>query len=74
MQIVPPQPLHFLPLLALLPLALAQAHPLHLFLFALLLLFRPAPSQNYCNAIASLLLCMLIGLDNLQLASVAISE
>lgn len=74
MQMVPAQPLHFLPLLSLLPLALASASPLHLFLLALLLLFRPAPSQNYCNAIASLFLSVLLVLDNLQLATSAISE
>jgi hypothetical protein len=74
MQVVPPQPVQFLPLLALPPLALAGCPPLHLFLLALLLLLRPAPSENYCNALVSVLLCVLLGVDNLHVSSVLIWE
>jgi hypothetical protein len=74
MQIIPPQPVQFLPLLAVLPLALASAPPLHLFLLSTLLLLRPSPTENYCNAIVSVLLCILLGIDNLHTASKLIFE
>ena len=74
MQLVPPQTSHFLPLLALVPMALASVPPLHMFLLGVLLLLRPSNTENYCNALVSVLLCVLLILDNLHVASLLIWE
>jgi hypothetical protein len=74
MQLIPQQPSHFLPLLALVPLGLVSTPPLHLFLFGLLLLLRPSNTENYCNALVSVLLCVLLMVDNLRVASLVIWE
>lgn len=41
MQLIPPQPVNYLPLITILPLAFANTPPIHIFLFATLLLIRP---------------------------------
>jgi hypothetical protein len=74
MQIFPPQRIHYLPLLVLLPLALATASPSHLALLTFLMLLRPTTTQNYCNAAVSLLLTPLLLLLNLHDASRIIYE
>jgi hypothetical protein len=74
MQLIPPQPNNYVPLISILPLALASAPPLHIFLFAVLLLIRPNATENYCNAIISVLLCLILLLDNFYTASIAIFE
>lgn len=74
MQLVPPQNSNYIPLLALLPLAIANAPSLHLFAFALLLLIRPSATESYCNAIISVLLSVLLLLENCLLASHIIFE
>jgi hypothetical protein len=74
MQLVPPQSTHFWPLLALVPMALASAPPLHMFLLGILLLLRPSNTENYCNALVSVLLCIILMLDNLRVSSLLIWE
>jgi hypothetical protein len=74
MQIVPTQPNHFLPLLAILPLTLAGTPPLHLFGFGALVLLQPSSTENYCNALVSVLLCVILAIDNLHVSSVLIWE
>lgn len=69
MQILPPQYHHYLPLVVLLPLSLAETATAHLALLALQLLLRPSTTQNYCNAAASILLTPLLLLQNVMEAS-----
>lgn len=64
MQPFPPQPLHYLPLLAIFALNLAGASLSHLVLMVLLVLLRPTTTQNYCNAAVSILSIPLLLLFN----------
>lgn len=74
MQLVPPQKNNYLPLLAVVPLALARTPPLHLFAFAVLLLIRPSATESYCNAVISVVLSVLLMLDNCHMASRLVYE
>ena len=74
MQLIPPQPVNYLPLLSILPLAFCDTPPTHIFLFATLLLIRPNATENYCNAIVSVLISLFLLLHNFYLASAVIFQ
>jgi hypothetical protein len=65
MQLLPPQPTHYLPLLALVPLTFSGSSVAHLSLVGLQVLLRPSTTQNYCNAALSVMLTPLLLLLNL---------
>ena len=74
MQLFPPQPNHYLPLLALFPLALSGSSLPHLSLLALQILLRPTTTQNYCNAAVSFALApFLLILNLIQISSILYS-
>ena len=56
MQVFPPQPLHYTPLLLLIFLNLSGASLSHMLLLGLLILLKPTTTRNYCNAAVSVLL------------------
>jgi len=63
MQIID-NPNQLAPLLVLIPLHFAKASSTHLILFASLILIRPYPTQNYCNAAFSVIITILLILKN----------
>lgn len=69
MQVIPLQPSQFSPLLSLIPLALIESPPCHIFAMALLLLMRPSSTQSQCNSAISLLILPILLLHNIYLAS-----
>lgn len=74
MQLFPPQPTHYLPLLLLLPLSLSGASLVHQSLLGMQLLLRPTTTQNYCNAAVSFgLVPFLVILNLMQMSSVLYS-
>lgn len=72
MQVLPAQPLHYLPLFFLLPFQLASASTDHLLLLAFLVLLRPSSTRNYCNTAVSIFLSLLLLPLNIYDVSVVI--
>lgn len=65
MQLLPPQPNHYLPLMVLFLFSVSGSSLAHMSLLALQLLLRPNTTQNYCNAAMSMVVAPLVLLLNL---------
>ena len=61
---MPAEPMHYVPLLLLFPLGLAAAPASHIAFLGFLIALRPTTTANYCNCVASIVLGVLLLIDN----------